>query len=311
MAQTRDERGKVRSSTTVRRGLDLELVSSEPAQLAEGPVWDNWEQSLWWVDIDRHHLWRKRVGDEPVAHDVGQEIAAVVPRRGAGLALVLRRAIVLTDEHLTVTGMIPVPLPVSEAMRLNDAACDPTGRLWFGSMATDGQLDRASLYTLADDHTLNRALGPVSISNGLGWSPDGRTMYYVDTPTRRVDAFPFDPPSGRLGRRRTLASIPASDGKPDGLTVAADGSVWVALWGGVSRPAVYLLGPANGSREPADTQRHKLLFRRHGSRRALHHDGTARPYRRRAAGRADRGLGVRLPTRRPRHACTPLRRLKP
>ena len=212
--------------------LDLELANSSPAQLAEGPVWDGWDQTLWWVDIDRHQLWRKRFGEQPVVHDVGQEVAAVLPRRSGGMALVVRSAIVLTDEQLTVTKMIPVPLPFSQAMRLNDAACDPAGRLWFGSMATDGQSDRGSLYTLAHDHALTRAFGPVSISNGLGWSPDGRTMYYVDTPTGRVDAFPFDQLSGRLGRRRTLASIPAGDGKPDGLTVAADGSLWVALWGG-------------------------------------------------------------------------------
>jgi sugar lactone lactonase YvrE len=137
--------------------------------------------------------------------------------------------------------MIQVTLPFAASMRLNDGGCDPAGRLWFGSMATDGQLRRASLYTLGIDYSLTRTLAPVSISNGLGWSPDGRTMYYVDTPTRRVDVFPFDPEAGALGRRRTLATIPSSDGKPDGLTVDADGNVWVALWGGA---AVQRLTPA-------------------------------------------------------------------
>ena len=212
----------------------LEIASSCGAQLGEGPLWDSWAQTLWWVDVDRHQLWRQVRGGPPFALDVGQEVAAVMSRSDGGLALIARRSIILTDDELTITAAIPVPLPSSETMRLNDAGCDPAGRLWFGSMSTAGDLNRGSLYTLQVDHSVSRAISAVSISNGLAWSPDGRRMYYVDTPTRRVDAFPFDPQTGALGARRTLATISASDGRPDGLTVDAEGGVWVALWGGAA-----------------------------------------------------------------------------
>jgi sugar lactone lactonase YvrE len=211
----------------------IELAVSEPAELGEGPVWDERTRTLWWVDIDRHLLWQVPPGScGPRSHDVGQALAAVLPRRVGGLALVVRRAILLTGEDLTANVTITVPLPSGEHIRLNDAACDPAGRLWFGSMASDGSRDLASLYTLAADHSVSVALSPVSVSNGLGWAPDGQTMYYVDSPTGRIDAFSFDPQTGNLRGRRTLARIPASHGKPDGLTVDAEGSVWVALWGG-------------------------------------------------------------------------------
>jgi sugar lactone lactonase YvrE len=212
----------------------LEVAYACRAGLAEGPLWDGWTRTLWWVDIDGHRLWRKSPGRPASVHDFGQEVAAAIPRRDGGLALVVNRAIVLTDPLLTITGMIPVPLPASASMRLNDAACDAAGRLWFGSMATNGELGRASLYTLEVDHSVTCALAPVSISNGLGWSPDDRTMYYVDTPTGRIDSFRFDPETGRLGLRRTFATIPSAEGKPDGLTVDAAGAVWVALWGGAA-----------------------------------------------------------------------------
>lgn len=212
--------------------LEVELLCDCRAELGEGPMWDSWTETLWWVDIDRRQLWGKPSGRPAAAYDLGRQLSAVLPRRDGGLVLVARRAIILTDPTLTVTGLVQVPLPIDERLRLNDAACDPAGRLWFGTMATDGRLDQGSLYCLDIDHTLSRVLSPVSISNGLAWSPDARTLYYVDTPTGRVDAFTFDPQAGRLEERRPFARIPEAEGRPDGLTVDADGTVWVAVWGG-------------------------------------------------------------------------------
>jgi sugar lactone lactonase YvrE len=223
----------IRASYRSLSAASLDVACIARAELGEGPVWDDWSETLWWVDIERHLLLRLPAGcADPRSHDVGQKVAAVLPRLAGGVALLARRSILLTDDDLTVTGVIPVPLPRVESMRLNDGACDPAGRLWFGSMATDGRRDRASLYTLAADHSLSRAPFSVSISNGIGWAPDGLTMYYVDTPTGRIDAFSFDPDTGGLAARRTLARIPGRDGRPDGIAVDADGAVWVALWGG-------------------------------------------------------------------------------
>jgi sugar lactone lactonase YvrE len=123
--------------------------------------------------------------------------------------------------------------PAADSVRFNDGACDPQGRFWAGTMSLDGRTGSASLYRLDTDLRVTRVLDGVSVSNGIGWSPDGATMYYVDTATDRIDAFDFDGVVGTPGRRRTFVELPGP-GSPDGLCVDADGAVWVALWGGWS-----------------------------------------------------------------------------
>jgi sugar lactone lactonase YvrE len=113
---------------------------------------------------------------------------------------------------------------------MNEGGCDPDGRFWCGSMAYDQRPGAAALYRLAPDGSTQRMLDGVTISNGLDWSPDGSLAYYADTATHRVDVFDYDRHSGLTGRR-PFVEIP-DDGNPDGLTVDADGGVWVALYGG-------------------------------------------------------------------------------
>jgi sugar lactone lactonase YvrE len=114
---------------------------------------------------------------------------------------------------------------------MNDGGCDPQGRFYCGSIAYDQAPGRASLYRLDTDHSVSLVFGDVTISNGIDWSPDGGTAYYVDTPTRRIDAFDHDPSKGLSGRR-TFIEIPDGAGFPDGLTVDSEGHVWVALYAG-------------------------------------------------------------------------------
>ena len=118
------------------------------------------------------------------------------------------------------------------SVRMNDGAVDPAGRFWAGTMDEDGREEGGTLYRLDPDGTVTPMVRAVTISNGVDWSPDGRTMYLADTPTGRVDAFDFDVAAGTIANRRPFAVIEPDDGTPDGLTVDADGGVWVALWGG-------------------------------------------------------------------------------
>jgi sugar lactone lactonase YvrE len=118
--------------------------------------------------------------------------------------------------------------------RMNDGACDPAGRFWAGTMALDERPHAGALYRLDPDGTVHTMLTEVSISNGIDWTPDGRGMYYVDSPTRRIDVFDFDARSGAIANRRTFVELPAEAGFPDGLTVDAEGFVWLALWGGAA-----------------------------------------------------------------------------
>jgi sugar lactone lactonase YvrE len=115
---------------------------------------------------------------------------------------------------------------------MNDGACDRAGRFFAGTMAEDEATPAGALYRLDPDHVVTRLVAGVTVSNGIGWSPDERLMYYVDSPTRRVDVFDYDPATGAIEGRRPFASLPPGDAVPDGLTVDAEGGVWVALWGG-------------------------------------------------------------------------------
>jgi sugar lactone lactonase YvrE len=123
-------------------------------------------------------------------------------------------------------------LPVADDQpwtRPNDGACDPLGRLWFGTVDRKGERGRCHLYSVDESGTVTPHVAGVSISNGLGWSPSGTSFYYIDSVHHRVDEFAFDPESGILGERRILATTP--EGLPDGLTVDAGGNVWVAMYG--------------------------------------------------------------------------------
>ena len=116
--------------------------------------------------------------------------------------------------------------------RMNDGSCDSAGRFWAGTMAFDDSPGAGSLYRLETDHRVVKIFGDVGISNGIGWSPDDTKMYYIDTPTKRVDVFDYDPESGEIANRRPLVEV--ADCSPDGLTIDAEGFIWVAMWEGWS-----------------------------------------------------------------------------
>ena len=212
---------------------EVELLLDAHAVLGEGPHWDAAAERLIWVDIEgcAVHLTDRRGGDRALA--IGSRVGAAVPRVGGGLLLALADGFAFLD---TTTGAVEPAVAVEDdrpGNRMNDGACDPAGRFLAGTMAIDeSQHDQGTLYRLDPDLSVTPLLAPVTISNGIGFSLDGGTMYYVDTPTQRVDAFDYDVATGVPTRRRALAEFPPADGAPDGLTVDAEGCLWVAFWGG-------------------------------------------------------------------------------
>jgi sugar lactone lactonase YvrE len=116
--------------------------------------------------------------------------------------------------------------------RMNDGKCDSAGRFWAGTMSFKLDAGAGSLYRLDAEHRVSTVLSHVTLSNGLGWSPDDRTMYFIDSVTQGIDAFAFDPTTGSISNRRRLIDVASELGMPDGMTVDADGGIWVALWGG-------------------------------------------------------------------------------
>ncbi|MGX5209581.1 SMP-30/gluconolactonase/LRE family protein [Streptomyces violaceus] len=209
-----------------------EVAVRAEAELGEGPTWDAATGRLLWIDIlgSRVHTYDPATGRRTVRR-TEQHVGAVKPRAGGGLVLNLRDGIGLLDGDADggFRWLHHEPVP---GRRANDAAVAPDGTLWAGTMRYDEAPGGGTLSRVGGDGTVDVVLDDVAVSNGTGWSPDGRLLYYIDSPTRRVDV--FDYADGRLSGRRTLAEIEDGAGFPDGLTVDADGCVWVALWQGSS-----------------------------------------------------------------------------
>jgi sugar lactone lactonase YvrE len=209
--------------------MTLEVAIPSRAILGEGPRWDAASRRLLWVDVEAGEL---HIGAErtlPLGARVGTAAPTTDPDRVL-VALADRLAVVsLADGALETLA----PIPHGRDLRLNDGGVDPAGRFWVGSMALDERPGAAALYRF-DDAGLTQVLDGVSLSNGLGWSPDGRRMYYVDSLTHRIDLFDFDAAAGAISDRRPFVEIEPEDGFPDGLAIDDEEGVWVALFRGHS-----------------------------------------------------------------------------
>ena len=210
------------------------------AQLGEGATWDAGAGHLLWVDIlaCEVHRFDPATGEDSVLVRTPQHVGAAKPRAGGGLVVNLRDGVGCYSAGGAFRWLATW---AEDGVRGNDAAVDAAGWLWAGTMRYDEAPGGGRLYRVSPEGEAVTVLDAVTISNGIGWSPDGQRMYYVDTPTRRIDVFDVDQASGLVRDRRPLAHLDGAPGLPDGLTVDADGCVWVALWGG---GAVYRYTPA-------------------------------------------------------------------
>jgi sugar lactone lactonase YvrE len=203
----------------------IEPVTAPGALLGESPVWHADSGSLLWVDILRGEV--HCLGDDgadEVIVDRAPPVSAVVVRARGGLLLTAGMDVVALDgagEAVLATA--------DRGDRLNEARCDPAGRLWTGTMSANQQPGAAALYRLDPATGLERMVDGVAVSNGTGWSPDGTTMYYADTVAETVDAFDYDVATGTLSGRRRFVELHDALGRPDGLSVDVAGGVWVAM----------------------------------------------------------------------------------
>jgi sugar lactone lactonase YvrE len=210
-----------------------DLLLDAHAILGEGPVWHPRRHRLFWVDIEGHAV---HVTDTSTREDVvipiGEQVGCIAAAGERLLVMGLRSGFAALDLETRRRVHVEDPEHHLPGNRFNDGKCDPSGRFWAGTMAVSEARDQGSLYCL--DATLAvscRATG-VSISNGLAWSHDARTMYYVDSPDRSVVAYDFDAATGAISQPRTVYDVPEGWGFPDGMTIGADGCLWVALWDG-------------------------------------------------------------------------------
>lgn len=205
----------------------IEVAVRGDATLGEGPTWDTSTSTLLWVDIlgSAVHRYDPGRGTDDVL-PTPQHVGAAKPRAAGGLVANLRDGVALIDADGSQRWLVYWE---RDGVRGNDAAVDGAGRLWAGTMRYDAAEAGGWLARVEPDGAAKVLLDDVTISNGIAWSPDNTLMYYIDTPTGRVDMFDYDLATGSATDRRPLCTV---EGSPDGMCVDADGCLWVAVWGG-------------------------------------------------------------------------------
>ncbi|MET0727773.1 MAG: SMP-30/gluconolactonase/LRE family protein [Acidimicrobiales bacterium] len=208
--------------------MQVEQVTDPVAYHGEGPVWSPRWGGLRWVDMLAGDILSLDADGVVHRRHVAEIAAAVRPRRGGGAVLGIERGFALEEPDGVIRTL--EPLWSDPGLRMNEGGCDPDGRFYCGSLAYDRTPGAASLYRLDPDGSTHLVLDGVTISNGLDWSPEGTRAYYNDTATQRIAVMDYDPRSGLSGLR-TFAEVPGG-GRPDGLTVDAEGGVWTAIFNG-------------------------------------------------------------------------------
>jgi sugar lactone lactonase YvrE len=209
---------------------DFEVLDSPVTELGEGPMWSAAEGALYWIDIVGRRILRYVAARRAVeVREVPYAPSAVIPRSSGGLLLVTKKGMALMDFESGEVRSIPVDLVDFTQEVFNDAKCDSAGRLWVGTRDLHGSEPKGSLFCLAPDYTMTRHTRGIVVSNGLGWSPDERTFYHVDTRPGRIDAYDYDVAAGTLSNRRTFVDYAGHGAaRPDGCAVDAQGGLWVA-----------------------------------------------------------------------------------
>jgi sugar lactone lactonase YvrE len=210
--------------------LDFDVALRSHDALGEGPVWLPETGELLRVDIAAGvvHRWTPATG-EAERVEAGDCVTAAVPRRDGGLVVARRHRIELWDAAGGVCALAELE-PDHAGNRCNDAKADPAGRLWVGTMSTTRQAGAAALYRVEAEGRATPVIRGTTVSNGMAWSPTGTRMYFADSPTGRIDVLDYHSDTGTVRDRRSFAAV--DEGIPDGLTVDAEGGVWVAVFGG-------------------------------------------------------------------------------
>lgn len=221
-----------------------EPVGTHVSKWGEGPLWQR--DRLLYVDIEAHKVlaYYPATGEEKV-WGVKERVGTVVPRQQGGLVIAGDLGLSYLDETLGYVTHIADPEAAIDTNRFNDGKCDAAGRFWAGTMHLGPRREpTASLYCLHPSLRVERKFGPVTVSNGIVWTADNATMYYIDTPRRNVLAFDFDLTSGRISRERIAFSTADHEGSPDGMTIDDHDRLWIAFCHG---SAVKCFEPKTGA----------------------------------------------------------------
>ena len=222
----------------------VKLTLKIKSELGEGAFWDHRSHHLFWVDITglKVHIYDPETGINKT-FPTPSMVGTVVPGNSDKAVIALVDGIYMLN---TLNGEISLLSDVEAHMtynRFNDGKCDPNGNLWVGSMHFDQTLPKANLYKVDGKGKATKMLDSVTISNGIVWTKDSKTMYYIDTPTGHIKAFDFDVKNSSISNERIAVEVPESIGFPDGMTIDDEDKLWVGLWNG---NAVARFDPVSG-----------------------------------------------------------------
>ena len=221
-----------------------EPITNHISEWGEGPIWHG--DRLLYVDIETYKIiaFTPSTGKEQI-WDVGQRVGTVVPRASGGLLWAGDNGFFLLDEATGISTPIADPEPNLPDNRFNDGKCDPAGRLWAGTICLQKRPD-ASLYCLHTDLSVEKKFGPVTNSNGIIWNCAANTMYYIDTPSKKVRAFDFDNATSAITNERVIWDTSADPSSPDGMTIDTEDRLWIAFCHGAK---VVCFNPATQKEE--------------------------------------------------------------
>ena len=210
-----------------------EVVPEHRSLLGEGPVWDRVHQTICWVDILRGEIHEYKPSQKlHKTLSLNQMIGAVAICKNGNFLAALRNGFGFIDRVSGAVTMISDPEFHLPGNRFNDGKIDPGGRFWAGTMSHMDEPKMGNLYLFDTDFTVTKKINGISISNGLAWSADHKTFYYIDTPTYEVVAYDFDKSMGTIENNRTIITIDRNEGSPDGMTIDNEGMLWIAHWDG-------------------------------------------------------------------------------
>jgi sugar lactone lactonase YvrE len=204
-----------------------EPISNHVSIWGEGPIWH--QERLLYVDIESHKIlaFTPATGEEKI-WNVGQRVGTVVPRAQGGLVWAGDDGFFFLNEDTGVSTPIANPEPDLADNRFNDGKCDPAGRFWAGTIHLKKQ-PSAALYCLHTDLRVEKKFSPVTNSNGIIWSRDGGTMFYIDTPSKKIRAFDFDTATSAITNERVIWDTSADTSVPDGMTIDNQDRLWIAF----------------------------------------------------------------------------------
>lgn len=215
--------------------IEAKLFYKIESQLGEGPIWNHLTNQLLWVDIEGKQLHLLNPSSrENRTISLPTQVGTVVPADDTQVVVALvDGAFLLNTETEELTRIASLD-SANLGTRLNDGKCDPAGRLWVGSMHWDATEPIGGLFMLEGNGKSEQKLQGITVSNGIVWSSDQKTMYYIDTPTGKVQAFDYDVTTGTISNGRTAVQIPQEIGLPDGMAIDAEDKLWIGLWNGNS-----------------------------------------------------------------------------